>query len=246
MLQKVLLAILIITALPHFMSAQDNPHPASVAPKPAATSPEQADAWTTALQSHRKQLIDRNGPGTNALLREQLLKMLASDQGARRTATSSPDSVKEAMQKLAATDAELTGDLKQIVQQKGWPTIALVGIDASNAAMTVLTHTPDHAWQLQLLPQLEQMADAAQIDSTGLALVIDKELISEGKLQRYGSQFKAVNGGMAMYGVEEPDRLDQRRAKAQLPPIQTYEDMLEKLYHMKVTKTIVSAAPANL
>ncbi len=48
-----------------------------------------------------------------------------------------------------------------------------------------------------------------------------------------------------MYGVEDPDQLDQRRAKALLPPIQAYEEMLEKMYHLKVNKVIVSATPAT-
>ncbi len=46
-------------------------------------------------------------------------------------------------------------------------TIALVGIDASTAAMTVLTHTPDHAWQLQLLPQLMQVGGRGQDRAVG-------------------------------------------------------------------------------
>jgi hypothetical protein len=149
------------------------------------------------------------------------------------------------MQQLSATDAQLTLELKQIVEQKGWPTIALVGIEASNAAMTVLTHSADHAWQLHVLPTLEQLSDAGNIDPSSLALVVDKELVSEGKLQRYGSQFKAVSGGMAMYGVEDPDQLDQRRAKALLAPMSVYKETLENMYHLKATNAIVSATPST-
>ena len=69
-------------------------------------------------------------------------------------------------------------------------------------------------------------------------------MVSEGKLQRYGSQFKAVSGGMAMYGVEDPDQLDQRRAKALLPPMKEYKELLERMYHLKALNAIVSATPA--
>ena len=167
--------------------------------------------------------------------------MYSTDQTARGLSGTPPLA---SMKELSATDAELTVELKQIVDQKGWPTIALVGIEASNAAMTVLTHSADHAWQLHLLPTLEQLADAGKIDPSTLALVVDKELVSEGKLQRYGSQFKAVNGGMAMFGVEDPDQLDQRRAKALLPPMTVYRETLERMYHLKATNAIVSATPA--
>src|SRR6185437_13152994 len=132
--------------------------------------------------------ISLNGSGTDAALRTQLLKMRDTDQAARGFVSAPAASTKQRLQSLPATDAQLTEELKQIVAQKGWPTIALVGIDASNAAMLILTHTADHAWQQQLLPQLEGLADARKIDPSALALVVDKELVSAGKLQRYGSQ----------------------------------------------------------
>jgi hypothetical protein len=108
--------------------------------------------------------------------------------------------------------------------------------------MLVLTHTRDHAWQLSLLGQLEGLADAGKIDGSALAVVIDKELVAEGKLQRYGTQFKAVEGGMAMFGVEDPAGLDQRRAAVFLPPMAAYRQMLAQMYHLKMTDKIVSAA----
>jgi hypothetical protein len=205
----------------------------------AQAAPVSRPAWEMTLEARHKELIAQNGPGTDAPLREQLLKMYSTDQTARGFSGTALVSMKD----LSATDAQLTLELKQIVDQKGWPTIALVGIQASNAAMTVLTHSADHAWQLHLLPTLEQLADAGKIDPSTLALVVDRELVSEGKLQRYGSQFKAVNGGMAMYGVEDPDQLDQRRAKAMLSPMKDYKEVLERMYHLKATNAIVSASP---
>jgi hypothetical protein len=145
------------------------------------------------------------------------------------------------IQKIPQTDARLTEELQQIIKESGWPTIALAGIDASNAAMLILTHTADHAWQRQLLPQLQELADTSKIDGSGLALVIDKELVAEGKLQRYGSQFKFINGAMAMYAVEDPATLDQRRAKVLLPPMDVYKELLSQIYHLKATDDVVMA-----
>jgi hypothetical protein len=234
----VLLTLILAATLPNSEAMQSAAVTSSSAMASAQAAPP---TWEAALETRRKELIDQNGPGTDAPLREQLLKMYSTDQNARGLSGTPAASMKE----LSATDAELTLELKQIVDQKGWPTIALVGIQASNAAMTVLTHTADHTWQLQLLPTLEQLADAGKIDPSSLALVVDKELVSEGKLQRYGSQFKAVSGGMAMYGVEDPDQLDQRRAKALLPPMKEYKEVLERMYHLKAINAIVSAAPTS-
>lgn len=225
-------------ALPFSASAQSTS-------KAAASATQSSESWQSALHARREQLIQQNGSGSDAALRGQLLKMRDADQavrgfaGGRQVSGMTP----EMLAKLPATDAELTGELKQIVAQKGWPTISLAGLEASNAAMLILTHTADHAWQASLLPQLEQLADSGKIDASQLALVIDKELVSEGKLQRYGTQFKVVNGEMAMYGVEDPGGLDRLRARALLPPMSVYKETLSQIYHLKTSNTIVSATP---
>lgn len=214
------------------------------ASKTSASEAESSSTWEANIKARRQALIQQNGPGTDAALRNQLIGMRNKDQTARGFIASQQTSTsKDLIKSLPVTDAELTLELKQIVEQKGWPTIALVGIDASNAAMLILTHTADHAWQLQLLPQLEQLADTGKIDPSSLALVIDKELVSQGKLQRYGSQFKFVNGEMAMYGVEDPGGLDQLRARALLPPMKVYKETLSQIYHLKAGNAIVSATP---
>jgi hypothetical protein len=72
--------------------------------------------------------------------------------------------------------------------------------------------------------------------------VIDKELVSEGKLQRYGTQFKNMDDGtIAMYGVEDPGGLDRQRARVMLPPIEVYKQMLAQRYHLKVTNKVAMA-----
>ncbi|MEO6982766.1 MAG: DUF6624 domain-containing protein [Edaphobacter sp.] len=237
-----LLTVLIASSLSLTLAAQ-SPSPTAPA-TPTAAQSAAVPAWKSALETRRAQLVTQNGFGTDAPLREQLMKMRATDQAARGfVSASTSTSKKEMMQNLPTTDAQLTQQLKQIVNEKGWPTIALVGIDASNAAMLILTHTADHAWQQQLLPQLEQLADARRIDPSSLALVVDKELVSAGKLQRYGSQFKLVDGAMAMYGVEDPGGLDRQRARALLPPIDVYKEQLTQIYHLPTSKAIVSATP---
>jgi hypothetical protein len=225
------LILSLLLAAPVCMSAQDTPLKSTTKPN-----------WEQSLEQRRAALIQQNGPGTDTPLRDQLLRMRETDQEARGFHRGeAPKTAKASAPNLTETDAALTEQLKQVVAAKGWPTIALVGIEASNAAMLVLTHTADHDWQRSLLPQLETLADANKIDGSALALVIDKELVASGKLQRYGSQFKFVNGQMAMYAVEDPAGLDRRRAQVLLPPMAAYEETLAAMYHLKVSKQIVSS-----
>ncbi len=195
--------------------------------------------WTHDLAARRAELVKRNGAGTDAALRGELLKMVASDQEARGAGTGHPMYTA----KTAEVDAQLTTELKGIVARHGWPTIAMVGVDASNGAMTMLTHTKDHVWQRSMLPKLEKLAAEGKIDGSALATVVDKELVSEGKLQRYGTQFKLVDGNtkIAMFAVEDPAGLDARRAMVFLMPIRAYEETLEKGYHVQLSDEVVGA-----
>lgn len=219
--------------------------PSALAAQNPAAKSDAEPAWKVDLEHRHEELIQRNGPGTDAALRDQLVAMADRDQSARGIEHGQPKNKEklEMATNLAEIDAELTTQLKDIVTKNGWPTIGLVGIEASNGAMLILTHTADHAWQLSLLPQLETLADDGKIDGSRLALVIDKELVSEGKLQRYGSQFRMMDGAMAMFGVEDPGTLDARRAKVFLPPMDVYKQLLSEMYHVKTTDKIVSATP---
>ncbi len=206
-------------------------------------APAASKDWKADIARRREALIATNGPGTDAAYRAELLKMRDEDQQARGMdpAAKSKGHVEFATN-LAEIDAALTNQLKLDVQTKGWPTIALVGIEASNAAMLVLTHTHDHAWQASLLPMLINLADEKKIDGSSLALAIDKELVFEGKLQRYGTQFKQMDDGtIAMYGVEDPGGLDRERAEVMLPPIGVYKQMMAETYHLKVSNKIAMA-----
>jgi hypothetical protein len=201
-----------------------------------AQSPDGGDAvWMNDMAARHAELIKRNGPGTDAALRDKLVAMYARDQEARGVGTGKPAYTA----KTAAVDVKLTAELKEMVARHGWPVIAMVGYDASNDAMAMLTHSPDHAWQLSLVPKLEKLAGEGKIDGSALATVVDKELVSEHKLQRYGTQFKVVDGGMAMFAVEDPAGLDARRAMVFLMPIKAYEGMLEQTYHLKLSDAVV-------
>jgi hypothetical protein len=201
----------------------------------------QEPAWKKDIEQRRNALVAKNGSGTDAALRDELMTMKQQDQNARgidygQTNKDKPTGT------MAEVDARLTDELKAIVAKSGWPTIALVGLEASNAAMLLLTHTRDHAWQSSMLPQLEQLADTGKIDGSQLAFVIDRELVSEGQLQRYGTQFKSMDDGtIAMFGVEDPAGLDARRARVFLSPIEDYKQELERMYHLKASNKVVMA-----
>jgi hypothetical protein len=201
-----------------------------------STMVDETPEWVARVASRQQALVEKNGVGTDSVLRDRLLVMLASDQQARIELV---DSAKKGGQQpdprnLIPSDRQLTAELKQIVSRDGWPTIQLVGFEASNAAMFILIHTEDHVWQRSLLPLLEQLSREDKIDGSQLATLIDKELVEAGKPQLYGTQFKIEGQHMEVYDVEDRAALDARRAAAMLPPMDVYRQMLTTAYGMAV------------
>jgi hypothetical protein len=224
--------------------AQNAPTPASTAgsatSSPTETAVEPEVQWKRDSDRRAEELTRRWGPGTDAALRDQILSLQQQDQEARGL-IARQDGKAAPAKDLRELDRELSAKLRALIEVHGWPTVALVGLPASNAAMLLLNHTPDHVWQKALLPQLEELADAGKIDAAMLAVVVDKELVSEGKLQRYGTQFRSMGTSMRMYAVEDPATLDARRARLQLPPIAVYRSMLSRMYGLPASESVVQA-----
>jgi hypothetical protein len=201
----------------------------------AMQSGSAAQDWEKRAEKQAEKIIKLNGTGTDLALQKQILGMSKEDQEVRmkEIATSDPERP-EILKQMEQTDSRLTSELKQIVAAHGWPTIALVGAKASQAAAVILIHSPDHDWQEQLIPQLQKLVGREQILGSDIATLIDRVLVSQGKLQRFGTQFKITDGKMVMEPVEDPKHLEKRRAHYMLPPMAIYRTMLRDLYKMPV------------
>jgi hypothetical protein len=205
-----------------------------LAPICCQVSAQQED-WEARAETHAHHLIEKNGPGTDAALKRELLQMYRTDQEIRMRLNSVPEHERpEITKQMEENDVRLTARMKQIVAAKGWPTIALVGPEASQAAAVMLTHSPDHEWQGMLLPRLRKLVAEEQIFGSDIAGLTDRILVSQGKLQLFGTQFKQIDGKMAMMPVRDSKHLEQRRAQYLLPPMPAYRKMLGEMYHMQI------------
>lgn len=195
----------------------------------------QESDWEAKAEARAQDLKRKNGNGTDSALKSKLLKMRDEDQGVRERYNAATDADKKRLTiEMESTDERLTAELKRIVEKNGWPTIALVGSKASQAAAVMLIHSPDHAWQEQLMPKVRELADDEKIFGSDIATLTDRVLVSHGKPQAFGTQFKDADGKMIMEPVEDPQRLDERRARYLLPPMSVYRQMLREMYHKPV------------
>ena len=191
--------------------------------------------WQKKLKAKAAELTQKNGTGTDATLKAELLKMRETDRDIRvREIQAQGEQQKALGEQEQQTDKQLTARLEEIVASKGWPTIRLVGIEASAAAGLILIHSPDHEFQRKMLPELYKLVDTDQIAGTEVALITDKLLVADGKPQRFGTQFNELNGKLVMFPVEDPEHLEQRRDKYLLPPLAYYKKQLADTYNMPV------------
>jgi len=153
--------------------------------------------WEVHAEANAQRMIAKNGTGRDLQLKSELLMI-------RNTLNSAPEARKPSVIKeMESTDVHLTEQLKGIVAEKGWPTIYLVGSQASQAAATILVHSADHDWQRRMLPLLRKLVEQEKIFGSDIAGLTDRILVSEGKPQEFGTQFKKVDGRMVMCPVKD-------------------------------------------
>jgi hypothetical protein len=172
---------------------------------------------------------------TDEALRRELLEMARVDQEVR-------EGVMEAVQKqdtaflrrMVSVDSANAKRLGEILDAHGWPGASRVGRDGARAAWLLAQHGPD-ALQKRALA-LMQAAAPGEVDPADLALLTDRVRVDEGKLQLYGSQFSIEADRIVPKPIEDPDRVDERRAAAGLPPLAEYYRLVEQEYGVPVVR----------
>jgi hypothetical protein len=169
-------------------------------------------------------------------VRQELARLGAEDQAIRQGLTP------ERMQDTAFAMEMLQGDsartirLRAIIEAYGWPDSARAGPQASQAAFLILQHSPVHAFQRDMLPIIEDLAQGGAIARDEAAMLVDRVLVAEGRPQRYGTQFSLIDGRLVLDSVADPGRLDERRRSMGLPTMDEYMKALAEVYDAEVAR----------
>lgn len=116
-----------------------------------------------------------------------------------------------------AFDTESTRVLREVVAREGWPGRSRVGEDGATAAFLLAQHSPDLAFQKEVLGLLHAQPPG-EVDPTHTAYLHDRICIREGRPQRYGTQVQADGQPFPL----EPGDVDLRRAGEGLEPLAAY------------------------
>jgi hypothetical protein len=127
-------------------------------------------------------------------------------------------------------DETNTAWLKQVVREKSWPAISVVGSDGADAAWLLVQHADaDSKFQRECLDLMAAMPEG-EVSKTRLAYLTDRVLLAEGKKQRYGTQFQSVEGKWVPRPLEDPAHVDERRSAVGLNTLAEYVLQLEAAY----------------
>lgn len=200
---------------------------------------EQLTTRQTALRDQGNGPLAQKSP-TDAALHDELLKMKQADQEVRAALAQSaqatnghPDN--QVMVQVFLTDSENLNRLKEIVEAGGFPDTAKVGRDGVAAAWLIVQHADkDHDFQARMLERMKPLADRGELAPQDYAMLEDRVRIAQGHPQRYGSQFRALEGVNHPQPIEDLGGVDARRAKLGLLPLRDYGCILQQVYGIPV------------
>ncbi|AUG77067.1 hypothetical protein CFP65_2226 [Kitasatospora sp. MMS16-BH015] len=147
--------------------------------------------------------------------------MAEADHRAAPWANSGDPEEQLAWRRLTAEHADWLGEF---LDEHGWPTAELVGVEAARAGWLIAQHA-DRQLELQrrAVRLLARAVAQGQAGERELAFLRDRVLVNEGQEQVYGTQIAGVRDGRPVpWPCVEPERLDERRAAVGIPPFEAY------------------------
>jgi hypothetical protein len=178
----------------------------------------------------------------NPVLRQELLTRVEEDQAIAREYYPKQAAGQLDAALIARRESSLSNNttrIKAIIKQYGWPGPDLVGKDGSDAAFLLVQHS-DNSFRKKMLPAVRSAFKAHKLSGQNYALLLDINLVEEGKPQIYGTRVKAFdqwkNHKPIPEPIKDPANVDKRRAEVGLLPLSIYlDDMAEMRFPTQQT-----------
>jgi hypothetical protein len=184
--------------------------------------------------------LERAGPGDRDIavwpeqhfsdevvaLRAILKRIADEDQEIRTRSSLSPTEV----------DRRHRPEIDRIHEQYGWLKASVAGKDAAHMFWLLVQHQ-DAELQRRLLPEMERAVSEREASRADYALLYDRVMVGEGKLQRWGSQTKCVDGKAVLDPVEDPAGLDDRRRALFMQPVEQYLGLMTDMFCRRQANT---------
>ena len=152
------------------------------------------------------------------------------DQGLRKEIKSVQDKygresgeMKAHWETINEKDARNLIKIQKILDEKGWLGQDVIGGRGNMTLFLVIQHAPIEI-QEKYLPMMREAVKKNNAQPSSLALLEDRIALRTGKRQIYGSQIgrNPETGEFYVSQIENPEKVDERRAKVGLGTLQDY------------------------
>ncbi|QUM80243.1 hypothetical protein HWV01_08060 [Moritella sp. 5] len=167
-------------------------------------------------------------------LQAELLKMQAEDQSLLKKLIDNGDLKEDEYHpEMKALHERNNSRIKDIIQNIGWPTISLVGKDASKAAWLIVQHAIlDEKFMAACLELLQEAIKNDDAESWCFAYLKDRTLTMKGKPQIYGTQFDMKNGKVVPFPIESTSVVDELRKEIGLDTVAEAAQRIQERYKL--------------
>jgi hypothetical protein len=158
----------------------------------------------------------------NKKLAYDIFKAIGADQSIRFYIYFTHDKSPKIRAMVRTIDSTNLVFIKKVIDFYGFPSISMVGKDASADAFLLCQHADnDIEFQKKMLVSLTTLADKGEAKKEDVAYLTDRIMVKEKGTQKYGTQFKNLSNA-ELYPIEDSANVDARRRDMGLPPLYDY------------------------
>lgn len=142
-------------------------------------------------------------------------------------------------EKINRTDSLNFIQIKKLFSQYGFPGYNMVGEKSSDNFWLLVQHADKHpSFQDSVLAKMKTEAEKGNASLLNYAYLADRVKVNNGQLQIYGTQMtlNTEKNSFEPMPTMEPEKLDERRQQAGLPPIEDYIRIMNQRYHGSIQK----------
>lgn len=172
----------------------------------------------------------------NKKLRDQLLELREKNQQEMDSDIRGNRKPEDLIKRIRATRAKNTAQLCPLLKQHGWPTRALVGEDAVDAAIFVINGAAAQL-RIDLMPVIIAATKKGEIARPVFAGYVDRLRLDGGLKQLFGTQATIMDGFLVLYPIEAEEQVDSRRKQYDLAPLHLYLRFLESQYRLPLIRS---------